>query len=218
MDVKEKRDGSGEYASDFIIRRVLTNEKWLALTFDDGPNDHYAQAILNILARYEVPAAFFCIGTHVQQHPDVLRQMVDAGHVVANHSWNHPHLTKVTQDELISQLESTSASIAEVIHKRPRLFRPPYGDLDSRVIEQTHSLGYDIVLWDVDSVDWSGIPGERIAANVLPNIRSGSIVLQHCDGPVAGTIDALSYIIEVAVAMGYRFVGLEELMGVSAYA
>lgn len=115
------------------------------------------------------------------------------------------------------QLEQTSDIIEEIVGLRPRLFRPPYGDIDDTVSAQVHSLGYDIVLWDVDSVDWSGISGPNILANVLPPLQADSILLHHCAGNVRGTVDALPYLIEVAHAMGYEFVTVDALMGNSAY-
>ncbi|GMA64376.1 polysaccharide deacetylase family protein [Alicyclobacillus fastidiosus] len=147
----------------------LPNEpKRIALTFDDGPDLQYTPEILEILDAYGVQSSFFCIGSQVQKFPNVLRRMVRDGHVVANHSWDHPYLTKESKSSVRMQLEQTSDIIEETVGLRPRLFRPPYGDINETLSTQVHSLGYDIVLWDVDSVDWSGISGPSILSNVLP--------------------------------------------------
>jgi len=199
------------------IRRADTTQKDIALTFDDGPDEQYTTEVLAILAHYSVSATFFCIGSQIEKCPDVLRSIAQGGHTVANHSWSHPYLTQCTSHDVSWQIESTSGLIAEVLGCRPLLMRPPYGDLDDRVEGQIASLGYQVILWDVDSVDWSGIPGPQVAANVLPAVRPGAIVLHHCAGRVAGTVEALPYLIEVTRAMGYRYARLEHLLGIPAY-
>lgn len=199
------------------IRPIAADNMALALTFDDGPDLQYTPPILDLLERYGVPATFFCIGSQIQRRPNVLRRMVQSGHTVANHSWSHPHLTRETSEAVGMELDWTSIIIAETVGLRPRFFRPPYGDLNDAVAHQAQDRGYEIVLWDVDSVDWSGIPGPHIAANVLPRLQSGAILLHHSAGNVAGTVDALPYLIEVAQAIGYQFVRLDEIMGTPAY-
>ncbi|WAH42533.1 polysaccharide deacetylase family protein [Alicyclobacillus fastidiosus] len=196
----------------------LPNEpKRIALTFDDGPDLQYTPEILEILDAYGVQSSFFCIGSQVQKFPNVLRRMVRDGHVVANHSWDHPYLTKESKSSVRMQLEQTSDIIEETVGLRPRLFRPPYGDINETLSTQVHSLGYDIVLWDVDSVDWSGISGPSILSNVLPPLKADSILLHHCAGNVSGTVDALPYLIEVAKAIRYQFVTIDVLLGTPAY-
>nr|WP_245630113.1 polysaccharide deacetylase family protein [Alicyclobacillus acidiphilus] len=143
--------------------------------------------------------------------------MASSGHVVGNHTWTHPYLTKLTSDEVQRELERTSSAIEHVIGKLPAFFRPPYGDIDERVRQVVESQGMVPVLWDVDSVDWSGIPGPRVAANVIPHLRSNAVVLHHCAGHVAGTVDALPYIIETALAMNCTFVTYDKLSGLPAY-
>ena len=192
-------------------------DKSIALTFDDGPDETYTNAVLDILEHYRVSATFFCLGSQVEKHPDVLRKMVRAGHVIGNHSWDHPYFTKETDADIRRQIEKTSDVIEQTTCVRPRLFRPPYGDVDDRVTGLVQGLGYHVVLWDVDSRDWAGIPGPTIVANVVPRLRPQAIVLHHCAGNVAGTVDALPYLIETQEAMGYRFTTLDALWNMSAY-
>ncbi|SDW74821.1 Peptidoglycan/xylan/chitin deacetylase, PgdA/CDA1 family [Alicyclobacillus hesperidum] len=178
----------------------------LTITFDDGPDAEYTPQILETLRHYGVPAVFFCIGEQVARYPDVLRAIDAAGHAIGNHTMTHPHLTELPNDEIRKQLTDAANQIEATIGKRPHLFRPPYGDMDERVERIARELGYQPVLWDVDSVDWSGIPGPTVAANVLPHLKPGAIVLQHAGEHAEGTPAALPYIIEVAVAMGYDWV------------
>lgn len=189
----------------------------LALTFDDGPDERFTPTILDALDKYRVPATFFCIGSHVEKHPQVFRRMVESGHIVANHSWSHPYFTKTSADDILCELEETSEMMVNTVGLRPRFFRPPYGDMDQKVELQVTKLGYHMVLWDVDAVDWSGISGPQIAANVLSQLEPGAVILHHCAGNVAGTVDALPYIIKVAQMMGFTFVSLDKLLGIAPY-
>ncbi|MCL6445246.1 MAG: polysaccharide deacetylase family protein [Alicyclobacillus sp.] len=188
-----------------MIRQIPASEQILFLTFDDGPDDEYTPEVLDILRHYGVPAVFFCLGSQAETHPNVLVRMAEEGHTVGNHSWDHPFLTKLPPEEVVRQLESTSASIEAKIGRRPILFRPPYGDVNERVVQQASELGYQTVLWSVDSVDWSGIPGPEVAANAISRLCPGGIMLHHSAGNVAGTVAALPYVIEVARKLGYRF-------------
>ncbi|MDI9260631.1 polysaccharide deacetylase family protein [Alicyclobacillus sendaiensis] len=183
----------------------------LAITFDDGPDGDMTPKILSTLRDYGVPATFFCIGEQVERFPDVLKAIHDAGHEIGNHTMTHPHLTKLTDAEIERELRECQAAIEKVVPVPIRYFRPPYGDIDDRVRRIAASLHEEVILWDVDSLDWSGIPGPAVAANVLPKLKPGAIILMHA-GPFAkGTPDALPYVLEVAVAMGYDFVPLAKL-------
>ncbi|MCL6624974.1 polysaccharide deacetylase family protein [Alicyclobacillus shizuokensis] len=189
----------------------------LALTFDDGPDEEYTPFIIDILNHYRIPAIFFCLGQQVEKYPDVLRRMANTGHTVGNHSWSHPDLTKLSADDVCSELMDTDAVIRECLGVSPRFVRPPYGSTHDALDSYIRSLGFEVVLWDIDSHDWTGIPGSEIARNVVPRLRPGSIILQHCSGRVKGTTEALPYIIEIALGMGYTFTSLEHIIGSPPY-
>lgn len=199
------------------IHRSEAKSRRLYLTFDDGPDGQFTPAILDILDFYHVLATFFCIGQQVAAFPTVLKRMFDSGHTIGNHTWDHPYLTRVTDAEVMGQLERTSQCIEAVIGTRPLLFRPPYGDVDNRISTEISRMGYRIVMWDVDAVDWSGIKGPEIVSNVIPFLRDESILLHHSAGNVEGTVDALPYIIETAWKMGYRFGPIGERVGHEVY-
>ncbi|SIT11906.1 polysaccharide deacetylase family protein [Alicyclobacillus vulcanalis] len=183
----------------------------LSITFDDGPDETMTPRILSILRDYGVPATFFCIGQQVERFPQVLKAIHEAGHEIGNHTMTHPYLTKLTDAEIEKELKEAVEAIQKVVPGPVRYFRPPYGDIDARVRRIAASMHEEVVLWDIDSVDWSGIPGPTIAANVLPKLTPGGIILMHA-GPFAkGTPEALPYVLEVAVAMGYDFVPLAKL-------
>ncbi|MCY0875565.1 MAG: polysaccharide deacetylase family protein [Firmicutes bacterium] len=199
------------------IRSIHSVQKHLALTFDDGPDRSFTPQVLDILAQYAVPATFFCLGSQVNAFPEVLRRMHTEGHTIANHTWSHPYLTRSSVHDLVWEVQSTSDLIHDISGCRPRFFRPPYGDTDASVEEQIALLGYQSILWSVDSTDWSGISGPEVAARVIPHLHPGAIVLHHSAGHVAGTVAALPYLIEVTRALGYEYVRLEDMLGQPAY-
>lgn len=199
---------------------ISRRPKEVALTFDDGPDHLWTPRILDVLSAYQVKATFMCLGKQVARNPRVLQRIKADGHIIGNHSWDHPYLTKVPLSEVRMQVERTANEIAKVAGVNPRLFRPPYGDLNDDVIREIASLKKEILLWDIDSWDWKGLSGPQVAKNILGHVRDGSIVLQHCSGPfetVNGTLEALPYIIEVLRERGYTFSTVPKLLRMAAY-
>lgn len=184
--------------------------KALALTFDDGPDERFTARIAQILAHYGVRATFFCLGARADANRGLVGDLAAAGHAVGNHTWDHPHLTELSAAGVTEQIVRTADLLQGVTGVRPRLFRPPYGDVDERVAHEVNRLEHCMVLWDVDSRDWSGIAGPQVAANVLSKVRPGANILLHSGPGAPGTPDALPYIVEVALASGYRFVTLDQ--------
>jgi peptidoglycan/xylan/chitin deacetylase (PgdA/CDA1 family) len=189
----------------------------VALTFDDGPDDVHTPRVLDILAAHGVTATFFCVGRQVERYPDVLRRMRAEGHVVANHTARHLHLTAEAPDTVRREIEEGRDAIRAAGGVNPRWLRPPFGDWNPDTDAVAAELGLDVVLWDVDSVDWSGIPGPAVAANVLGQVTGDAIVLHHSAGNVAGTVEALPYELAVGAARGWSFVPLGELVGSQPY-
>ncbi|MCL6454265.1 MAG: polysaccharide deacetylase family protein [Alicyclobacillus sp.] len=193
------------------IRVLPTSDRLLGMTFDDGPDAEFTPKVLDILERYGVRVTFFCLGAQVDANPSVARRIVFAGHQIANHSWSHPHAEDVTPSELLREIAQTTETIHRVTGERPRWFRPPYGELLTEQAREVAAAGYRIAFWSVDSLDWSGIPGPQIVANVVPSLQNGAILLHHSAGHVAGTVDALPYEIELCLRLGYRFVRLDDV-------
>ena len=113
----------------------------MALTFDDGPDWRYTYPILDILKREKVRATFFLVGRMAEQRPDLVLRMVREGHVVANHSWNHPNLTRLDSRRMSEEVDRTNRLISEITGRSPKLFRAPYGSLDRRVEELIRKKG-----------------------------------------------------------------------------
>jgi peptidoglycan/xylan/chitin deacetylase (PgdA/CDA1 family) len=202
-----------------LERARATDDKVIALTFDDGPNPPYTGRILDVLDRYGVPATFFCVGLHASAHTEELARMTEAGHRLANHTWSHPFLPDLSAAELAVQLERTDEALAAVAGELgSRLFRPPYGSRSPEILswlgEGNHGT---MVLWDVDANDWA-LPGaDAIARAVLDQARPGSIALMHDGGgDRSQTAEALPAIIEGLLDQDYRFVLVDEFTGPQA--
>jgi peptidoglycan/xylan/chitin deacetylase (PgdA/CDA1 family) len=184
------------------------------MTFDDGPSATLTPKLLDILAAHHIKATFFVLGEMVAEHPEILARAAREGHEIASHSWSHPNLAKMSQESVRSQLQRTDDVIKNAIGSRPTLFRPPYGSITEHEKKWIHDqFGYDIILWDVDPLDWKR-PGPAVVRNrILKETRPGSIVLSHDIHP--GTIEAMSSTFDELQAKGFKFVTVSELLGMA---
>lgn len=188
------------------------SRRLVALTYDDGPS-RWTARFVDELARLGVPATFFLIGRQVSGEGALLRRMVDAGHELANHSWDHANLGG-GGSAATSQLQRTSAAIRRVTGFSPCLFRPPYGSVGADLVARSQALGMRPVLWNVDPADWRAPGAGAIVANVLRNARGGSIILGHDGGGSrAQTLAALPQIVAGLRARGLEFTTVSGLLG-----
>ena len=186
----------------------------VALTFDDGPNPPYTGQILDILARYQVPATFFCVGLQARAHPADVARMAAAGHGLGNHTWSHPFLPDLSRAQLAEQLDRTDEAVARAAGAGPGMFRPPYGSRSPDVLRWLGERGTPIALWDVDPSDWARPGAALIAGRVLMRARPGTIILMHDGGgDRAQTVAALPLIIEGLLDRGFRFTRVGALLG-----
>jgi peptidoglycan/xylan/chitin deacetylase (PgdA/CDA1 family) len=200
-------------ARDSIISRGNPHLPEITLTFDDGPNPPYTSQILAILKRSGIRATFFCIGSQVATHPEIVRQEFAAGHTIGNHTWSHPSLPALSASQVRAQLTMTSDIVQHITGVRPRFFRPPYEALSAQVLAQVNQLGLTTVLWSVDPRDWS-LPGVNvIISRVLSQTGNGAIILMHDGGGNRSqTVAALPVIIATLHKRGFRFVTLQQLV------
>jgi peptidoglycan/xylan/chitin deacetylase (PgdA/CDA1 family) len=194
-------------------------KKQVALTFDDGPDDNYTKQVLDILKKEHVKATFFVVGTMAKRYPSSLKRIDQEGHVVANHSWNHPVLSKLPEAGVMKQIEDTNNVITSVIGKTPLLVRPPYGALNKKLTNAVGKKGYKLIYWDVDTLDWDNHSPDQILASVKKESKTGSIVLQHSAGSksIQSTVIALPKIIAFLRSQGYQFVTIDEMLSIPAY-
>lgn len=159
------------------ITNVETDKAISALTFDDGPHPVYTPQVLGILKKHEVKATFFVVGEAASLYPEIVKDIARAGHVIGNHSWNHPNLTKVpSRLERLKQMWNCARETAPYCQ---RLFRPPFGAQNAPVRFDARLFRYQIILWNVSAQDWIFQDSKEIAQKMIDRIKPGSIVLLH---------------------------------------
>lgn len=192
-----------------MLTRGNPNDKVLALTFDDGPHATYTPKLLALLKSENVEATFFVIGKMVEQQPELLQAIDQAGMEVGNHTFSHVTLTKIPLSVAETEYRANNDIVKRTIGKQMRFCRPPGGDYDPDVIEAATKNGLTTVLWTNDPGDYAN-PGDNvIEQRTLARLSNGGIVLLH-DG-VQQTLDILPQIITYARKHGYRFVTCSEL-------
>lgn len=142
----------------------------LALTFDDGPNPEWTPQLLDILARNGVRATFFLVGRYAAQQPGLVRQMVESGHLIGNHSWSHPNLALTSGRQVSEELSRTSNRLEQIVGAPVRYFRPPFGARRPVVLQLARAMGMEPVLWNAITNDWSEPASERIAGRLAGKI------------------------------------------------
>lgn len=198
-----------------IVPRVETDEKVVALTFDDGPTPAGADSILPLLHSLGVRATFFVNGNGLAERPDVARRFVAAGHELGNHTWSHPQMLLKSQAAIRREVEPTDSVIRIAGHTGAIYFRPPYGKKLFGLPWYLHRTGRTTVTWDVEPESFPEVDGDagRIAAHVLQRARPGSIILLHVMFPSrAESRRAVPMIVHGLRQRGYRFVTVSELM------
>ncbi|WP_317890228.1 polysaccharide deacetylase family protein [Paenibacillus sabuli] len=199
-----------------------TDEKLIALTFDDGPNARTTPQILDLLQQYEATATFFVVGNRIDRYAELIKREAAEGHEVANHTYNHTFFTgQISADKLAREIESTKSKIEEVAGQSCDWFRPPGGIFNEAVLKAARRSGYTIVLWSwhQDTKDWRSPGIYAIANRVLKHARNGDIVLMH--DHVHGstqTVEALKIILPELKKRGFRLVTVTELMKYRKYA
>jgi peptidoglycan/xylan/chitin deacetylase (PgdA/CDA1 family) len=144
----------------------------IALTFDDGPNPACTPKLLDTLAAHKIKATFFMLGSRAQAQPVLVKRIVDAGHLVGNHSWSHPNLAYTAAAKVRDELERTKDVLEQLSGKPVLFFRPPFGARRPIVFEIARKLGMTVVLWNAMTNDWSDPSADQIAATLAKNIEN----------------------------------------------
>ena len=193
---------------------VHVDGPFIALTFDDGPSATLTPKLLDLLAARHLKATFFVVGQNAADHPEILKRAVREGHEIANHSWSHPNLGKMSDEAVRRELQKTDDAIAAAIGKRPTLMRPPYGSITAHQKKWIHDeFGYRIIIWDVDPLDWKRPGPSVVTARILKETNPGSIVLAH--DIHAPTIEAMPATFDQLMKKGFKSVTVTELLGMA---
>ena len=204
--------GVSAYATDrqLPIYCVQRDQKMLSISFDAAWGNEDTQQLIDILGKYNVKATFFVVGSWVDKYPESVKALHDAGHEVMNHSNDHAHMSQLSKEEIIADVEACNDKIEAVTGVRPTLIRPPYGEYDNNVITAIRSIGMEPIQWDVDSLDWKDLPASEITQRVTSKVQPGSIVLFH--NAALHTPEALPGILEKLLQEGYTFVPISQII------
>lgn len=193
------------------ISHVNVPGRYVALTFDDGPNPATTPKVLDILQRRGAKATFFVLGSNAGRNKQILARAVAEGHEIGSHTWSHSNLTKLSQAALRSEIDRTSAVIQEATGHRPSVLRPPYGATNAHMIDMIASqYGMPSILWDVDTQDWKHPGVDVVVQRVLSKTKSGSIILLH--DIHSSTVDAVDRVVAGLQARGFTLVTVSELI------
>jgi peptidoglycan/xylan/chitin deacetylase (PgdA/CDA1 family) len=192
------------------VWRVPMEQKEIALTFDDGPYPFYTPLLLHELERSHAVATFFLVGRSCQEFPELVREIVEDGNEIGNHTFNHYKLTKLSAAEIAHQIAADSELLEPFVGHPITLFRPPHGRYDHRVVALASEMGYDTIFWSDSPEDTKNVLPSVIIGRVLRQATPGGIVLLH-NGQYK-TVEALPLIIDRLRAEGYTFVTVSTLL------
>jgi peptidoglycan/xylan/chitin deacetylase (PgdA/CDA1 family) len=189
----------------------------VALTFDDGPDEQYTAQVLDILKQYKVPGTFFFKGNQLDRYASVVKRAYAEGNLVASHAYSHQELDKMSPQDIEKEIAASDKAFERIIGVQPAMIRPPYGAINNDVLKVCENKQERVILWSIDTLDWSQPNSVHIAQNVLANVRPGDIILMHSTKDSPATVQALPQIIEGLRKKGYDMVDLSVLLEIPAY-
>jgi peptidoglycan/xylan/chitin deacetylase (PgdA/CDA1 family) len=212
--------GSYYVGSNFFMKvlcRANTSAKQIAISFDDGPAHEHTAAILQVLKLNNVPAVFFCIGKNIAGKELLLKQIVDEGHIVGNHSYSHHFWFDLfSTKKMAADVQMMSETVKDVIGVRPKLFRPPYGVTTPNMNAVMQQGGYTAIGWNIRSLDTVIKEEDKLLKKIADLLQPGAIVLLHDTSK--STLNMLPGFIAAAHNKGYEFVRADKLLNVEPYA
>jgi peptidoglycan/xylan/chitin deacetylase (PgdA/CDA1 family) len=211
--------GSSFIWTNYHVKAYCSNNsetrKIIALTFDDGPSEVTLQ-ILELLKKHNASATFFCIGKNIEKHPEILEQIVDNGHLVGNHSYQHSSLFDFyNKKQIIAEINKTDRLIYNAIKQNPRFFRPPYGVTTPSIRRALNFTKHHVIGWNIRSMDGIVNDEKKIFNRIKNRIKPGGIVLLH--DVSEHSVKVLEKLLLFAAENKYHIVSLEQLLNIKAY-
>ncbi|MDR1703635.1 MAG: polysaccharide deacetylase family protein [Clostridiales bacterium] len=196
------------------VTPVLDNKKYIAITFDDGPDRLRTEKILDAMIEYNAKGTFFLQGHRAAAMPDIVARIHNEGHSVGNHSYNHKQLNAISDEALAFQVLETNKIIEKITGEPVTLLRPPYGESNDKVVNLAKSLNMSIINWDIDPRDWTNYNAQAVASHVIERAQDGSIIILHDNYDT--TVEAAAIIIKELTARDFIFVTVGELIEMNA--
>lgn len=192
------------------IYNVDTKEKKIAITYDVADGNEYVDKILQVLDKNKINATFFVLGCWVDKFPGSLKTIYDKGNEIGNHSNLHPHMTRLSNEDIKLEVYKTNEKIKSITGDTPVLFRAPYGEYNNSVVKTVTGMGNYFIQWDVDSIDWKDPGEDYIYKKVVSKVSNGSIILFHSNSEES--LNVLDKIIKTLKSKGYSFVKVSDLI------
>lgn len=195
------------------IYKVDSKEKQVALTFNISWGENKVMPILDILKEHEINnATFFISASWAERHPDIVERIVEDGHEIGSHGFQHKHYTEWEDEQIRKDIQTAHRIIQEVSGIVPKYLRPPNGTFDERVLKIAKEQNYDIIHWSINTNDWKNPGVDTIVHTVTKNVSNGDIILMHASDSVKQTEKALPLIIKNLKDNGYTFRSVSELL------
>lgn len=207
-----QQDATAVVASQKVlpIYSVEREDKVISVTFDASWGGDKTMAILDLLDQYNAKATFFLVGIWVDKYPELVQEIAKRGHEIGNHSDSHAHFTQISDAQIRQELKNCSDKIEDLTGTRPTLFRPPYGDYNSKVITVVRDAGYEAVQWSVDSLDWKNRGVSDLVKRATNNVQKGDIILFHNDSQYI--VEALPAILQHYQAQGFTMIPAKDIL------
>lgn len=196
--------------NDNIVVYKGNSQSAVSLMFNVYWGTEYLCQILEILDKYQATCTFFVGGTWVAQHPEMLKLIVDSGHEIANHGYFHKQHSILNYEQNIQEIDACSKLVWEYVGVKPSLFAPPSGDFDNKTVDACKTLGYKLIMWSKDTIDWRDKDDQVILSRATKNISAGDLVLMH---PTKYTLLALEQILQHYKSVGLSVITVSENIG-----
>ena len=192
------------------IYNVKTEEKKVAFTMNCAWSAEDIDDILKTLKNNEVKITFFMVGDWVDKNPEAVKKIYEEGHEIGNHSNTHPHVTKLTYEQNLEEIERCSEKIKQLTGEKPTLYRAPYGEYNEEVIRASFENGYYAIQWNKDTLDYNALTGDQMWKRIGANLQNGDIILSH--NGTAHTSDSLDMLIKNIKEKGFEIVKVSDLI------
>ena len=190
------------------------NPDGVYLTFDDGPDPIYTPRLLDLLAEHSCPASFFVTGLHAEEHPEIVKRIIDEGHSIGCHGYDHHSMLLAGRGRIHADIRRSVRTISDITGYSPQMYRPPYGMFGPSALSVTGKLEIKIILWSLSSGDYRPVTPARIVSNIVGRVNSGDIVLLHDRGTnVENMLTALPVVLEELRKKGLTPLALKILQG-----
>lgn len=192
------------------IYNVKTEEKKVAFTMNCAWNDDDIDKILKVLEDNNTKITFFIVGEWIEKHPESVKKIYDAGHEIGSHSDTHPHVNNLSYEENIKEIEDSNNKLEKITGKRTSLYRAPYGEYNSTVIQAAQDKGYKTIQWNLDTLDYTGLTGEEMWNRLKDKLKSGDIILSH--NGTKHTAESLDMLIKNIKGKGFEVVRVSDII------